>query len=113
MSGLGAEVDNVTRLIKARVSLPNPSNRFQVGMFATVAFDLKAGKVLSIPVSAVVNVQGKDFIFIAAAPNVFERREVLIGQQVNDKATVLHGLSEGDRVVVKGAMELKGISFGY
>src|SRR5690349_9909090 len=33
VSGIGAEVDNVTRLVKARVSLPNPSNKFQVGMF--------------------------------------------------------------------------------
>jgi cobalt-zinc-cadmium efflux system membrane fusion protein len=113
VSGLGAEVDNITRLVKARVSLPNPANRFQVGMFATVAFDMKAGNALSIPVRAIVNVQGKDFAFVASAPNVFERREVLLGQQVNDKATVLHGLSAGDRVVVKGAMELKGISFGY
>jgi len=113
VSGLGAEVDNVTRLVKARVTLPNPASRFQVGMFASVAFDLKAGNALSIPVTAVVNVQGKDFVFVSAASNVFERREVLLGQQVNDKAIVLHGLNAGDHVVVKGAMELKGISFGY
>jgi multidrug efflux pump subunit AcrA (membrane-fusion protein) len=113
VSGMGAEVDNVTRLVKARVSLPNPSNKFQVGMFATVAFDMKSGNALSVPVRAVVNVQGKDFVFVATSPTVFERREVLIGQQVNDKTIVLHGLNEGDHVVTKGAMELKGISFGY
>ena len=113
VSGLGAEVDNVTRLVKARVSLPNPSNKFQVRMFATVAFDMKAANALSVPVSAVVNVQGKDFVFAAVSDNVFERREVLLGQQIDDKAIVLHGLSPGERVVTKGAMELKGISFGY
>ncbi|HTF20430.1 MAG TPA: efflux RND transporter periplasmic adaptor subunit [Chryseolinea sp.] len=113
VSGMGAEVDNVTRLVKARVSLPNHASKFQVGMFATVAFDMKSGNALSVPVRAIVNVQGKDFAFVATAPNVFERREVLLGQQVNDKAIVLHGLNAGDRVATKGAMELKGISFGY
>lgn len=113
VSGLGAEVDNVTRLVKARVNLANPKNRFQVGMFATVSFDVKSGNALSIPVRAIVNVQGKDFAFVSTAPNVFERRALMLGQQVNDKAIVLHGLNAGDRVVIKGAMELKGISFGY
>lgn len=113
VSGLGAEVDNVTRLVKARVSLSNPSNKFQVGMFATVSFDMKTANALSVPVTAVVNVQGKDFVFAAVNDHVFERREVLLGQQIDNKTIVLHGLSAGDRVVTKGAMELKGISFGY
>ena len=82
-------------------------------MFATVSFDVKSGNALSIPVRAIVNVQGKDFAFVSTAPNVFERRALMLGQQVNDKAIVLHGLNAGDRVVIKGAMELKGISFGY
>ena len=113
VSGMGAEVDNITRLVKARVTLSNHTNKFQVGMFATVAFDMKAGNALSVPVRAIVNVQGKDFAFVASGANIFERREVLLGRQVNDKAIVLHGLNAGDRVVTKGVMELKGISFGY
>lgn len=113
VSGLGAEVDNITRLVKVRVVLPNPLNRFQVGMFATVDFNLKEGKALSIPISAVVNVQGKDYAFVRKSPTNFERREMLLGQQLDNKVVVLHGLSNGDVVVVKGAMELKGLSFGY
>lgn len=113
VSGLGAEVDNITRLVKVRVVLPNPSNKFQVGMFARVDFNLKEGKALSIPISAVVNVQGKDYAFVRKSQTNFERREMLLGQQLDDKVVVLHGLSSGDIVVVKGAMELKGLSFGY
>jgi multidrug efflux pump subunit AcrA (membrane-fusion protein) len=113
VSGMGAEVDNITRLVKARVTLPNHGKKFQVGMFATVAFDMKSGNTLSVPVRSVVNVQGKDFVFVAVDAHVFQRREVLLGQQINDKAIVLHGLQAGDLVVTKGTMELKGISFGY
>jgi multidrug efflux pump subunit AcrA (membrane-fusion protein) len=52
-------------------------------------------------------------MFVETAPSQFERREVLIGQQLDDKVVVLHGLHEQDKVVVKGAMQLKGLSFGY
>ncbi|MEO8472086.1 MAG: efflux RND transporter periplasmic adaptor subunit [Chryseolinea sp.] len=113
ISGLGAEVDNITRLVKVRVVLANPSNKFQVGMFASVEFNIKEGKVLSIPISAVVNVQGKDYAFIRTSNTTFERREMLLGQQLDKKVVVLHGLSSGEIVAVKGAMELKGLSFGY
>ena len=82
-------------------------------MFARVDFNLKEGKALSIPISAVVNVQGKDYAFVRKSQTNFERREMLLGQQLDDKVVVLHGLSSGDIVVVKGAMELKGLSFGY
>lgn len=113
VSGLGAEVDNITRLIKVRVVLANPANKFQVGMFASVDFNLKEGNVISVPISSVVNVQGKDYAFISTSPTTFERREMLLGQQLENKVVVLHGLSSGDIVVTKGAMELKGLSFGY
>ncbi|HEY9004902.1 efflux RND transporter periplasmic adaptor subunit [Ohtaekwangia sp.] len=113
VNGIGAEVDNITRMVKVRVVLPNADNRFEVGMFANVIFDLKNDNTLSVPVSALVNVQGKDYMFVATTPNTFERKEVLIGQQLDSKVVVLHGLNENDKVVIKGAMELKGLSFGY
>jgi multidrug efflux pump subunit AcrA (membrane-fusion protein) len=113
VNGIGAEVDNITRMVKVRVIMSNASNQFEVGMFANVLFDLQKNNTLSVPVSALVNVQGKDYMFVETAPSQFERREVLIGQQLDDKVVVLHGLHEQDKVVVKGAMQLKGLSFGY
>jgi membrane fusion protein, heavy metal efflux system len=113
VNGIGAEVDNITRMVKVRVVMPNTSGQFEVGMFANVLFDLQKSNTLSVPVSALVNVQGKDYMFVETGPSQFERREVLIGQQLDDKVVVLHGLHEQDKVVVKGAMQLKGLSFGY
>ena len=113
IDGVGAEVDHVTRMVKVRVVIANPSNEIRVGMFASVTFLLKEGNTLSVPISALVNVQGKDFVFVKTNATTFERREILTGQQLQGKAVVLHGLSENDQVVVKGAMQLKGLSFGY
>jgi multidrug efflux pump subunit AcrA (membrane-fusion protein) len=113
VNGIGAEVDNLTRMIKVRVTLANPNHKFQSGMFASVRFLLKEGNVLSVPTASVVNVTGKDYAFVRTSQTTFERREVLLGQQLEGKVTVLHGLDPGDQVVTDGVMELKGLSFGY
>jgi membrane fusion protein, heavy metal efflux system len=113
IDGMGSEVDNITRMVKVRVLVPNPANRFQVGMFATVSFVLQEGNAMSVPISSLVNVQGKDFAFVRLSETEFERRQLLLGQQLDDSMVVLRGLDENDQVVVKGAMQLKGISFGY
>lgn len=113
VDGIGVEVDNVTRMVKVRVVLPNPSNRFEVGMFASATFLLKEGNTISIPADAVVNVQGKDFAFVKTGPVTFERKALLLGQQFDSKIIVLHGLAENDDVVIKNVMQLKGLSFGY
>jgi cobalt-zinc-cadmium efflux system membrane fusion protein len=113
VDGIGEEVDRVTRMVKARILLPNKSNRIKVGMFATALFSLNEGKSISVPQTALVNVQGKDYVFVKISPSVFERRDVLTGQQIESRIIVLSGLKSGDKVVVKGAMQLKGISFGY
>lgn len=113
VSGLAAEVDAATRMIKIRVVIPDRTARYRVGMFANVTFVLHEGDVLSVPISALVNVQSKDYVFVQSRPNTYERREVLIGQHINDRVTILNGVKENERVVHSGAMALKGISFGY
>jgi len=113
VDGIGAEVDKVTRMIKVRVILVNSANRYQVGMFANVSFLLNEGNTISVPISATVNVQSKDYVFVKTSKTTFERREILAGQQFDSRAVVLHGLRENEEVVSKGAMQMKGLSFGY
>lgn len=113
VDGIGAGVDKITRMVKLRVLVANPSNQFEVGMFANVSFLLKEGNTISVPVSAIVNVQGKDYVFVKTSTTTFERREILTGQQLNDRVVVLHGLTVNEEVVTKAAMQMKGISFGY
>jgi len=109
---LGEVVDNVTRMIKVRITVNNPEGNFRAGMFATVNFGIAEGNFIDIPKSSIVTVQGKDFVFIKKE-NVFVRTEVVSGQQVNDKVIIYSGLKDGDLVVTEGTMQLKGLSFGY
>ncbi|MCW3464180.1 efflux RND transporter periplasmic adaptor subunit [Chitinophaga nivalis] len=111
---IGEVVDNITRMVKLRIGVRDGKKQLRAGMFASVKFDVSEGNTLSVPRSVLITVQGKNYVFVKGkAAHSFERREVLTGAQVADRVVIYTGLQEGDIVVTDGAMELKGISFGY
>ena len=110
---IGDVVDNVTRLLKLRIGITNPDRRLKAGMFGNARFGLKEGKFLTVPMEALVIVQGKNYVFVRKSKLEFERRAVSIGQQANSRVIVFDGIDEHEDVVVKGTMQLKGLSFGY
>ena len=106
-------VDQTTRMIKLRVSLRNPGGKLKAGMFGTMAFGLSEGRNQSVDSNSLVTIQSKNYVFVKTSPVTFERKEVRIGDQVGDRIIIYSGLNDGDAVVVKGVMQLKGLSFGY
>ncbi len=110
---IGDVVDNVTRLLKLRIGIVNPSHRLKAGMFGSTRFGLKEGKFLTVPLESLVTVQGQNYVFVKKSPLEFERRTVSIGQQANNRIIVFEGIAEHEQVVIKGTMQLKGLSFGY
>lgn len=110
---VGDVVDNVTRLLKVRIGVVNTDRRLKAGMFGTARFGLKEGTFLTVPLEALVTVQGKNYVFVKKSDREFERRPVVIGQQANNRIIIFEGLAEGEIVVTRGTMQLKGLSFGY
>jgi multidrug efflux pump subunit AcrA (membrane-fusion protein) len=110
---VGDVVDNITRMVKLRISLANPESEFRAGMFAIVEFGVTEGVFLSVPKESVVVVQGKKYVFVKKDKGTFERREVMTGQQIGERILIFKGLEENETVAVSGAMQLKGLSFGY
>jgi cobalt-zinc-cadmium efflux system membrane fusion protein len=106
-------VDQTTRMIKLRVTVSNATGKLKAGMFGTVGFGLSEGKNLSINKDALITIQGKNYVFVKTGSNGFERREVSVGDQIGDRIIAYNGLKNGDDVVTKGVMQLKGLSFGY
>jgi hypothetical protein len=106
-------VDNATRMIKLRINLKNPNNKLKAGMFALISFNIDEGNVMSVKRTALITVQGKNYIFVKKDERSFERREVSIGPQIGNNILVYSGISPGEDIVVHGAIQLKGLSFGY
>lgn len=113
LSAIADMVDNATRMIKVRIEVDNPQNKLKSGMFANITFLLEGNNFITIPENAMITVQGKHYVFVKKSDKVFERREIQTGQQIGEYITVFEGLKNGDEVVTKGVMQLKGLSFGY
>ncbi len=106
-------IDQQTRMVKLRVRVNSPNAKLKAGMFAAVSFGINEGKHLSINRNSLVTVQAKNYVFVKTGKNTFARREVFIGNEVNGRIIIFSGVNEGEEVVVKGVMQLKGLSFGY
>ncbi|MDI9337900.1 MAG: efflux RND transporter periplasmic adaptor subunit [Alphaproteobacteria bacterium] len=106
-------LDETTRKVKLRITIPNAQHLLKAGMFGLVHFGVSQGEQLNIPKNALVTIQGNNYVFVKTASNEFERRAVQIGDEVNDNIIIFSGLIIGEKVAVNGVMQLKGLSFGY
>src|SRR5690606_37941653 len=106
-------VSSSSQMTKVRISFANSRDAVKVGMFADVTFNLRESKVLAVRKSAVITEKGKDYVSIKMSANTFACQEVKLGRQIGQWLTVSVGLHEADEIVIDGAMQLKGLSFGY
>ena len=63
--------------------------------------------VISLPVSALTEEQGVYFVYIQLDADCYRKQEVKTGATDGQRTEILSGISDGDRVVVKGAIHVK------
>ena len=110
----GGIVDPSSRTFKVRVELENTNMRLRPGMFAQVRITAPgsaptAGSALTVPEIAVQELDGRQVVFVAApASGQFLVRTVTVGAPTaGGTVNITSGLRPGDRVVAKGAFQLK------
>lgn len=113
IESIGDVVDFTTRMVKVRIVITNPNGKLKAGMFGVAKFGLDQGKFLAVPKDALITVMGKDYVFVKTNDLEFERKSVSTGQQAGGNVIIFNGITDQDKVVVNGAMQLKGLSFGY
>lgn len=109
VAAIGDVVDPNTRTIKVRAWVDNASHKLKPEMFARLHIDISEGKeFISVPKEAVLEIDGKEFVYIAQTDGTYMKQEVKVGSASDDRLRILRGLKPGDRVVTKGAVLLKG-----
>ena len=63
--------------------------------------------VISVPVTALTEEQGVYFVYVQVDDDGYLKREVKPGQSDGERVRILSGLSDGERVVSKGAYQVK------
>jgi membrane fusion protein, heavy metal efflux system len=101
VSNIGALLDPTIRTAKVRIEVRNPGGMMRVGMFATATFyGMKKEMYTSVPASAVLHLHDRDWVFIPAPNQMFQRVEITSGDQLpNQMQQVLSGLQSGQKVV--------------
>jgi membrane fusion protein, heavy metal efflux system len=108
VSNIGALLDPTIRTAKVRIEVPNPGMMMRVGMFATATFyGLKKQTYVSVPATAIIHLHDRDWVYMPAANQMFQRVEVTSGDQLsNHMQQVLSGLQPGQKVVTN-ALDLQ------
>jgi membrane fusion protein, heavy metal efflux system len=99
-------VNPQTRTVQARMVLPNREGLFKPEMLASMIFESRPEKGITIPSAAVVREDNKDHVFVQTSDKDFLLREVELGAEVSDSRVVLKGLTANDSIVLDGAFHL-------
>lgn len=101
-------VDENTRTITIRASIPNPTGRLKPQMFGEIHIPFGGSQTgIVIPAEAVIKDNTNHYVFVATSETTFERRDVQLGVAFDSQLEIKSGLNAGERVVVKGAFQLK------
>ena len=105
---IGSSIDEQSRMVKGRATVPNPKRQLRHGMFgqARIRSDM-ASDGLYVPVDSVQHIDGRPYVFARLADDLFELRRVALGDSAGAKVAVVAGLSPQDEIVVTHSFTLK------
>lgn len=99
-------VDPGTRTVQVRMDLPNPKGIYKPAMLAGLTFVDASERKNTIPSTAVVREENKDYVFVQIGPAKFMLREVSLGLEDGDRRVLESGVSPGEKIVLDGAFHL-------
>ena len=106
---IGDVVDPTSRTIKLRALVNNKDHRLKPEMFARLHIEVgESTRLLTIPREAVLEEDGKEFVYVVEGIDQYVKREVKVSTISPDQVRVLEGLASGQRIVTKGAVLIKG-----
>jgi len=106
---ISRELDPQTRTVRVRAVVENTGDLLRAGMFGKATVTTSAdGKVAMVPVDAVQTIEDRPMVFVPGDKDGhFRAVPVTLGQEAESRVEVLQGLQPGNRLVVRGAFDLK------
>jgi RND family efflux transporter MFP subunit len=94
-------LDRTTRTMQVEIDVPNEKYKLQPGIYADVVLDVQNhANVLTVPLQAVQQHDGKSRVLVVNQQNRVQPREIQTGLEDPNRVEVLAGLAEGERVIV-------------
>ncbi len=108
LTWISAELDETTRMVKARAEVPNPDGLIKARMFARArVITVTNDTAVLVPAAAIQRIDGKPFLFIKLAADLFDARAVRLGSPSGEMWIIAEGLKGGEEVAVQHAFALR------
>ena len=105
---VGSIVDPVSRTLKIIHELDNRGPKLAIGQAVSVRLlSRQSQESPVIPVTALVDDDGRPVIYLQRGGESFERRPVTLGNRQDNRVQITAGLSAGERVVTRGAFLIR------
>jgi len=104
----GNFIDQQSRTIPFLFELQNKADQFKIGQFLQLElYTTKEKRELTVPKSAIIDEDVQKIVFVQREGESFEKRIVKTGPAFEDVIIINDGLAAGERVVTKGAYQVK------
>lgn len=108
LTWIGPAVDERTRMARARAEFVNPDCLLKDKMFASVRIlTRQATGAMLVPPSAIQHIEGRPYVFVKLAEDLFDVRAVRLGTKFNGRQEVLTGVNSQDQIAVSHAFAIK------
>jgi cobalt-zinc-cadmium efflux system membrane fusion protein len=108
LTWIGAEVDQKSRMARARAEVANPDGLLKAKMFAQARILTRSAEgALLLPPAAIQRMEGRSFVFVKLADDLFDARVVRLGAKCDGKVEIIEGLKPQEVVVVNHGFPLK------
>ncbi len=108
LTWVAAEVDDKSRLARARAEFANPDGLLRAKMFARARVLMRSAEgVVVVPPAAIQQVENNPIVFVKLADDLYEARGIRVGAKHNGHVEVLAGLQAGEPVVVAQTFAVK------
>ena len=108
LTWIAAEVDETTRLARARAEVPNPDGVLRARMFGRVRVQVRsAEQALVLPPAALQQIGDTTVVFVKLADDLYEARCVRVGARHDNHIEIQAGLQPGELVVIAQGFAVK------
>jgi cobalt-zinc-cadmium efflux system membrane fusion protein len=105
---VGDVVNPQTRTVKIRAWVDNKEHKLKPEMYAELHVEISDFRhFLVIPEEAVLDIDGKQVVYVVDEKDHYHLREVEVASVPPDKMRVLKGLLPSEKIVIKGALFIK------
>ncbi len=102
-------MDAATHTFTVEVNVANTDRQLRPGMYARVTVNFGVNHNVTVPDDCIVKQQGSGVrsVFVLQDGGTVKETVVTLGRHIGNEYEILSGLSEGDKVVIKGQASLK------